>query len=114
VPSALPGMNPERSLFESAAANAAAVRDPGFRLERMRLVLEYLDWWHAETPDVERAQAELAKIADRDARLAYIDHVSARWSRAPDQVSWESLKWLVPLALPDGTTLDAVLGRLVG
>jgi len=43
-----------------------------------------------------------------------IDHLSARWSWPPNQPNWEGLKALVPLALGDGTTLDAVLARLYG
>jgi hypothetical protein len=46
--------------------------------------------------------------------MAYIDHLSARWTWPPDKPNWEGLKALVPLTLGDATTLDAVLGRLFG
>ena len=45
---------------------------------------------------------------------AYLDYVSSRWAAPSENQNWEGLKALVPLALTDGTTLDAILGRLVG
>jgi hypothetical protein len=103
----------DKSLLEAAAAAAANVRDPEFRHERMALVLSYIRSWLEPLPHPAQAQVALADLADRDTRLAYINQVSARWSQAAHQTTWDDLKALVPLALADGTTLDAVLGRLV-
>jgi hypothetical protein len=103
-----------KSLLEAAAAAAANVRDPRFRQQRMSLVLASIGWWRGPAPDPTQGRTSLAAIGDRDTRLAYVDHVSARWSRQPDSVTWEGLKSLVPIALEDGTTLDSVLGRLLG
>ena len=73
----------------------------------------YARWLDQPTPDTETALGTLAQMADNDTRLAYIDHVSARWS-APGARNPDGVKALIPLVLADTTTLDALLGRLVG
>jgi hypothetical protein len=106
-----PGQN--IALLDGAAAIAQTVRDPKFRAERAQLVADYRSWTGAATPGMPEALAAVAAMPGYDTRMAYICHVSARWSWPPDRPNREGLKALVPLALVDGTTLDAVLGRLL-
>ena len=101
------------SFLEMAEQNAQAIFDPQFCRERIMLLNAYSVWRNQPTPDIDMALATLAQITDHDTRLAYIDHVSARWS-APDRRNPDGVKALIPLALMDATTLDALLGRLVG
>ncbi|MCZ7567096.1 MAG: AAA family ATPase [Ardenticatenaceae bacterium] len=102
------------TLVAMAEQAVSQVRAPDFRAERQQLVEHYLTWANQETPDVEVALTTLDAIPDPDTRLAYIDHVSSRWAWPPENPNWEGLKTVVPLALADATTLDTVLGRLVG
>jgi len=100
-------------LPEAAAASAAFVRDPAFRARRVLLVHAYTsEWLPQPAPAPAEVPARLDRMPDRDMRLAFIDHLSARWS-VPGQLNWPGLKALVPLALSDATTCDAVLARLV-
>ncbi|MEN9933832.1 MAG: hypothetical protein RLZZ387_411 [Chloroflexota bacterium] len=97
-----------------AEGEAGGVRAVAFREERLRLVAAYRAWAAREDlSDVDAALAELDTMLERDIRLAYVEHLSARWAAAEPPV-WEGLRRLVPLALSDGTALDAVLARLVG
>jgi len=101
------------SLLEEATIQAMSVFDPQFRLERIALVNAYQQWLEQAAPNVDAALEALARITDYDTRLAYIDHLSARWS-SPGERSLDGVKALIPLALTDATTLDALLARLVG
>jgi hypothetical protein len=101
-------------LLRRARAEARSVYDPEFRAERRLLVEEYERWIDKPPPDLTTAMADLAKMTDHDTRMAYLDYVSSRWAGPSEDQNWEGLKALVPLALADGTTLDAILGRLVG
>ncbi len=58
-------------------------------------------------------QAALPGLPGQDARMAFIEYASARWASS-DLTYWAELKSLLPLALSSGTTLDAVLSRVVG
>jgi hypothetical protein len=100
-------------LLDGAMGIAQTVRDPRFRAERLQLVEDYRTWASAETPGTPEALAAVAAMPAYDTRMAYISHVSARWSWPPDRPNREGLKALVPLALADSATLDAVLGRLL-
>jgi len=102
------------TLLDEAVSSAAHVRDLTFRARRVLLVQTYRErWLPAPPPDPTALRVVLAQMPDRDMRLAYIEHLSARWL-APDVADGEALRELVPLALSDATTLDAVLARLVG
>jgi hypothetical protein len=101
------------SLTDAAAASAAYVRDPGFRARRVLLVHAYVsEWLPSPAPLPAEVAARLDQMPDRAMRLAYLDHLSARWASA-GETNWPGLKALVPLALSDATTCDAVLARLV-
>ncbi len=107
------GEKQDTSLLDLAWQQAQSVADPMFQWERIQLVEAYRTWWKQEAPTIDAVQANLAGMSDQDTRMAYIDHVSARWA-GPISSNWEGLKALLPKALLDGTTLDAILGRLVG
>jgi energy-coupling factor transporter ATP-binding protein EcfA2 len=106
-----PGRN--RSLFDMAADFAGRVYDPTFRDERLALVGEHRAWTQEVAPDLDLAQKRLSDIQDPDVRAAYQSHVSARWASSAEPAGATRLKALVPLALFDSTTLDAILGRLL-
>jgi hypothetical protein len=93
---------------------AHAVMDPQFRDERIALAQTWSEWSRQPTPMVEAALAHLSSLTNRDTRMAYIDHISARWAHLDDAPSLAGLRALVPFALTDATILDAVLARLVG
>ena len=65
-------------------------------------------------PDLKSTQKRLSDIRDPDTRSAYQSHVSARWaSSAAGPEGATRLRALVPSALFDTTTLDAILGRFL-
>ena len=101
------------TLLNEAMNQAHKVRDPEFRNERIALVQSYNAWMSQSTPDIETVREMLSKTPDPDTRRVYKDLMSARWSQ-PDHPNLEGLKALVPMALADGTLLDAVLARLFG
>jgi hypothetical protein len=103
-----------KNLFEAAVAAAANVRDPDFRLARIELVLNYLTQWRSPTPDPGAAGAMVAELHDQDSQLAYVDQVSARWTIEQRAAAWDGIAAFLPVALGDGTVLDALLARLVG
>lgn len=107
------GSYQDTSLLQGAEELGRNVREREFREERLRLVQDYREWAMQSTPDVDTVLATLAETTDADTRRAYKDHVSARWA-SPNSPNREGLKKLVPMALADATTLDAVLGRLFG
>jgi hypothetical protein len=96
-----------------ASTWAAQVRDQPFRAARLALVEAYQRWAASPLPDRSTALALARAMTSRDQRLAYIDHLAARWA-APDRNDADAIKALIPEALGDATTLDALLGRLVG
>jgi NACHT domain len=104
-------------LPEAAAASAAFVRDPAFRARRVLLVHAYItEWLPQPTPAPAEVAARLDRMPDRDMRLAFIDHLSARWAVpgvSSGEANWPGLKALTLLALSDATTCDALLARLV-
>jgi hypothetical protein len=103
-----------KEILDEAAESAAHVRDADFRARRVLLVHTYRsDWLGQPPPTLADVPERLGRMPDRDMRLAYLEHLSARWSSAGER-DWEALKGLVPFALSDATTLDAVLARLVG
>ena len=123
----LPGWDASQidQLKNLAHALAAGVRDPDFRQERGELMHTYLAWLDRAAPtpdgitellDAERRRDGRSTNAERDRaeRLALIGQLSARWAWPPAAPNLEGLKALVPLALNDATTLDAVLARLYG
>jgi hypothetical protein len=102
-----------RDLAAGAALRARQVLDPEFREERVRLVETYLGWLDEPTPARETIASRLAQMPDPETRMACVDHLSARWSASGTR-DVDALKSLVAISLSDGTTLDAVLGRLFG
>jgi hypothetical protein len=108
------GQGNSAGILEEAASSATHVRDADFRARRVLLVHAYRsEWLNRPLPAVAELPDRLARMPDRDMRLAYIEHLSARWS-SPAEKDWQALKGLVPFALSDATTLDAVMARLVG
>ena len=101
------------TLRSLAGIKAERVRDPGFRQERLDLVARFGQWAADPAPDYQTAQSRLSEMPDPDVRRVWKDLASARWA-APAVRDEGSLTALLPLLLHDGTTLDAVLGRLVG
>jgi hypothetical protein len=107
------GSNQDTTLLNGAEDLARNVREQKFRQERLKLVQDYRRWAVESTPDADTVLSILSETPDPDTRRAYKDHVSARWA-SPSSLNREGLKKLVPTALADATTLDAVLGRLFG
>jgi hypothetical protein len=101
-------------LIDKAQENAIRIRDVHLRHERLHLVQRHRTWWKGIEVDVATGLAKLAREPDIDARLAYIDFLSAQWISPPGGPMLDGLKKLVPLALGDRTVLDAVLARLCG
>jgi hypothetical protein len=101
-------------LLTEAMKRAEHVAEPNFRDQRIDLVNRYGEWLKIATPDLETILSTLVNTSDPDVRKAYNDFVSARWSWPADKPNWEALKALIPAVLTDGTTLDAVLGRVFG
>jgi hypothetical protein len=102
-----------QQLIQKAEEQAHYVRDESFRHDRVQLVQQYRRWDSEVVPSADAIEGILKQMPDADKRLAFIDHISARLA-GMTQPDLDSLKALVPLALLDGTTLDAVLGRLYG
>jgi hypothetical protein len=101
----------ELGLLAGSRAHAGRVRDPQFAKERGSLADAFEQWLAAPVPDWQAAASLLRATADPDARRAYKDLVSARWSAKGQWADW---KHLVTAALADATALDFVLGRLAG
>jgi hypothetical protein len=101
------------SLFDAAEDVARNVRDARFREERLKLVEDCRGWAVVDIPDVDSVLDALSEMPDPDTRRVYKDYVTARWA-SPSGDNREGLKRLVPVVLADATTLDAVLGRLIG
>jgi hypothetical protein len=107
------GPDRNQSLLAMAAGFAARVYDPVFRDERLALVDQHRAWTQTEAPDLDITQKRLSGIQDPDVRRAYQSHVSAHWASPAEPAVATGLKTLVPTALFDSTTLDAILGRLI-
>ncbi len=107
------GPQEDRTFVDLAGERAWRVRDREFRDERLRLVESYDAWLREPSPDLRAVQAFVAVTPDPDARRAYKDLASARWSVAGTPESRDWLKALVPMVLEDTTTLDAILARVV-
>jgi energy-coupling factor transporter ATP-binding protein EcfA2 len=103
-------------LLEETARRAETVSDQELREQRIKLVKDYSSWMtdNSEQLDLESVRSTLSTIRDPDARRAYKDFVAARWAGPTHEAKWKELKALIPMTLGDGTTLDAVLGRLFG
>ena len=98
---------------EAARADATNVRDDVLRQERVDLVDKMGDWIEQYGHDAavlakEEAFAQVQQKMGMERGL-YIEFLSALWH---DKAT--PLKRLLPLALDDATTTDAVLGRLLG
>jgi hypothetical protein len=102
-----------RELTARASLRAEQVQDPEFRRERVRLVDAYGAWLNEPTPARETIASKIAQMPDPETRMAYVEHLSARWSTSSAR-DVDALRSLVPTSLSDGTTLDAVLGHLFG
>jgi hypothetical protein len=102
-----------RDLTALASQWAGRVRDPEFRGERIRLVETYVAWLDEPAPKHQSIASRMAQMPNPETRMAYVDYLSARWSASCAR-DIDALKSLVPMSLSDGTTLDAVLGRLFG
>ncbi|WP_328476201.1 hypothetical protein OHA21_21290 [Actinoplanes sp. NBC_00393] len=99
-------------LPDLAARLADRVYDPQFARERADLVRQHAQWRAEPLPDPGEVATRLAHLRDRDARAAYRNHVAARWSAAPDPEMAGQIGTLIPGALFDATSLDALLARL--
>jgi hypothetical protein len=109
------GEPPGIDLLAGAATLANNVNNWEFRQERLRLVETYRDeWWDQPAPGGEGVMQRLAHVPEADFRRVYKDYVSAYWLGTADAAAGDGLKLLVTAALNDGTTLDTLLGRLVG
>jgi len=103
-----------REILEAASQSAGYARDMTFRARRVLLVHAYRSEWLLQPPPpIAELPSRFARMPDRDMRLAYIDHLAARWA-APGEANWLALKEIVLFSLSDATTLDAILARLVG
>jgi len=100
-------------LFDAAQQVASNVRDTSFREERLKLVEDFRGWAMGDIPNVDSVLGALSEMPDPDGRRVYKDHATARWASLSGH-NREGLKKLVPMALADATTLDAILGRLFG
>jgi energy-coupling factor transporter ATP-binding protein EcfA2 len=107
------GSNGDTSLLDGAAQAADYVVDPDFRNRRVQLVDDYRTWYEQPTPNPSALKTALTAISDHDTRQAYIEYLSARLAGQND-MSQQNIKTLLPYTLFAGTTLDTVLGRLVG
>ncbi len=101
----------ELGLLAGSRMHAGRVRDPQFANERRALADAFEQWLAAPVPDWQAAASLLRATTDPDARRAYKDLVSARWSA---KGRWADWKHLVSAALADATALDFVLGRFAG
>jgi hypothetical protein len=103
-----------RSLLDLAAEQAARVIDEEFRRERTELVRQYDTWLRRTPPDLDGVEQVVAITPDADTRRLYKDFAASSWVAAASSASRDWLKALVPMVLEDTTTLDAILGRVVG
>jgi hypothetical protein len=103
-------------LIDRAKEEARQVGNERFREDRVELVAEFDAWWEQDRMATETALADLARIRDTDIRLAFLEHLSARWASAAEGPNWQGLKALLPQVLVHGTGSfrDAILGRLFG
>jgi len=96
-----------------AETDASHVRDKVLKQERVDLVGKMRDWIekYGHNPDALPEKEALAQLQRKSGleRGLFIELLSALW--LPNAVR---LKRLLPLALDDATTADAVLGRLLG
>lgn len=128
------------ALLEGAMAVAQTVQDPNFREDRTNLVNAYCDW--SKMPDSAIQEHRIKQLLgflsphtpldpeasleyilwmplhypmflDHDVRMAFLAHAAARSSWPPDSPKWNILKLLLPMALGNATTLDAILGRMI-
>ncbi|MHC2842869.1 P-loop domain-containing protein [Bradyrhizobium diazoefficiens] len=101
-----------RDLAFQASVRASQVQDPEFRRERQRLVEAYQVWLSEPTPARQTIASKIAQMPNPETRMAYVEHLAARHSASSVQ-NIEVLTSLISTCLSDGTTLDAVLGRLL-
>jgi hypothetical protein len=108
------GPNGNRPLLELARKEASRILDLDFRHERSELVERYGGWLDEPQPDIQAIHDFIGVTPDPDSRRTYKDLAAARWVAAntPQTRAW--LKALVPMVLEDTTTLDAMLGRIIG
>jgi hypothetical protein len=99
----------ELGLVARSRSHADRVRDSKFAAERKELIERFEQWLTASTPECEDVLALLRAASDPDARRAYEELVSARWSA---EGRWPHWSHLVQAALNDATALDFVLARL--
>ncbi|MFX0088119.1 MAG: hypothetical protein ACFFAU_20870 [Candidatus Hodarchaeota archaeon] len=101
------------TLRDLATTKAESVLDPRFRQEHLDLMTEFDKWWADPALDFEAVQSQLSEMPDAEVRRVYKDLASARWAATATR-DGHSRRKLLPLVLNDGTTLDALFGRLVG
>jgi predicted ATPase len=107
------GIETER-LWNTAGSRAVMVRDATFRADRLELVRQYQAWSRTVPGDADAALKAVSDLVDHDARSVYVDYMSACWAAMDGPDANRRMAALVPLALVDGTRLDAVLARLLG
>ena len=106
--------NSHLSLIEEAAVQAQTVYDPPFKEQRNKLVTKYCEWGARSLSKVTQIPIMLNVYQDNDTRMAYINHLAARWAGMQEGPNLPALKSLIVSALNDGTTLDALLARFIG
>jgi hypothetical protein len=99
-------------LVAQAQVAACHVQNSLLRTHREKLVEEYRRWEMEPLPDPGQAADRAAAFTDLDARLVYLDQVTARYDLDGTRAV-ALIKTLVPLALGDRTALDTLLGRLL-
>ncbi len=135
------GANRDITLLDGAIGIARTVRDPQFQKERIALVETYRYLAKALSPEDLKVLVEVMVtpmsigktigkllwpavkmipalpklvplLSNQEMKMVLFANVSARLAYPPDSPNWEGLKLLVPLVMEDGTTLDAILGRI--
>jgi len=102
-----------QALIEEAANCASHVQSYEFREQREQLVKEYRSWCNQETPTLPEAIERLSAFEAYETRMAYLEHISARWA-ATQPPNLDAIEAVLFLALSDPTVLDGLLARFVG
>jgi hypothetical protein len=107
--------NPTEALtqVQAAAEDASHMLDPVLRQERDELVQKMLDWtlkYHDDPATFDQQDSvSLVHQETGMARLLFLEFLSAIW-----HADAARLRQLIPLALEDATTIDAMVGHLLG
>jgi hypothetical protein len=103
-----------KSLIDLAEWQTTFIFESRLKDERKALVAQYRTWATQPLPETDRIPAILNSLLDYDSRMAYINHIGARWAGTKEGPNSAGLKVLIIYALKDATTLDALIARLIG